>query len=215
MKLRLTALASSTVLAMGLWAATAQQAAAQNPVTDLLTGFGILSSDTPEIDYRERAPLVVPPREGLREPQPGIEQRAGNWPVDPDVERRKRAASNRLLPMPFQHGNERPELSAADLRAGRRANTATQAPARSAIENERYELLYQPMQQMTEADKRRADAAQDLTPGSEPPRRSLAEPPAGYRRATQIVKPKRDNFVPMGDSTGQKTYAVEEKRSYQ
>lgn len=215
MKLRLNALAASSALAIGLCAASALPAAAQNPLTDLLQGFGILPTETPDIDYRERAPLVVPPRTGLREPVPGIEQRAGYWPVDPDVERRKKAASNSLLPVPFQHGNTRPEMSASDLRAGRRAHTAVQAPARSAIENERYELLYQPMTQMTEADKRRADAAMDLQPGSEPPRRSLAEPPAGYRRATQIVKAKREGFIPFGDTTGQKTYAIEEKRSYQ
>ena len=212
---RIKALAASAAVAAAMLGLSAAPAAAQNPIGELLQGFGILPNDQPEIEYRERPPLVVPPRTALREPEPGVEQRVGNWPVDPDVERRRKSASNRLLPVPFAHGNERPEMPASQLRGGRRANAAPQAPARSAIENERYELLYQPITQMTEADKRRADSARDLTPGSEPPRRSLSEPPAGYRRATQVVRAKREGFLPLGDSTGQKTYAVEEKRSYQ
>lgn len=202
--------------AAALLASAPGPALAQNPIGELLQGFGILPSEQKEIDYRERAPLVVPPKTVLRQPEATIEERAaGNWPVDPDVERRKREASNRMLPVPFQFGNPRPEMSAAELRAGRRASTAYTAPANSANENDRYNLLYAPIKQMDDADKRRAEAAKDLTPGSEPPRRSLAEPPPGYRRATQIVKAKREAFVPMGDETGQKSFARDEKRSYQ
>lgn len=211
--MRLTAIRLNALAAALLCAAVAP-AKAQNPLTELLQGFGVLSSGQQDIDYRERPPLVVPPRTALRSPEPSIEQRAGNWPVDPDVERRKREASNSLIPVPFQHGNPRPEMSAAELRAGRRANTVQDGPANALNENDRYNLLYQPMRQMTDADKRRADIAGDLAPGSEPPRRSLSEPPAGYRKATQVVKAKREGFVPMGDDTGQKSYAIEERRSY-
>lgn len=215
MTLRLKAIVAACGAAALLTAAPVP-AAAQNPIGELLQGFGILPSEQKEIDYRERAPLVVPPRTALRQPEASIEERAaGSWPVDPDVERRKREASNRLLPVPFQFGNPRPELSAAELRAGRRANTASTKPANAANEDDRYNLLYAPITQMDDADKRRADAAKDLTPGSEPPRRSLAEPPPGYRRATQLVKAKREAFVPMGEQTGQKSFARDEKRSYQ
>lgn len=46
------------------------------------------------IDYRERAPLVVPPSRNL--PKPQNEAAAANspaWPIDPDVKRRKEATA--------------------------------------------------------------------------------------------------------------------------
>ncbi|MGL4494991.1 MAG: hypothetical protein ACRCUX_04205 [Beijerinckiaceae bacterium] len=211
---RFKALAATGALVAGI--AASGPAYAQNPIGELLEGFGILSQPRSEIEYRERAPLVLPPRgaNALRTPEQPAAERTGAWPNDPDVERRRRSASNSLLPVPFEVGNPRPELPAGELRAGRRAVTPPQI-ARSQNENDRYELLYQPMQQMREADAKREAAATPLEPGVEPRRRSLAEPPTGYRRPTQIVKSQREGFIPVGDGTGQKEFVRQERRSYQ
>jgi hypothetical protein len=47
------------------------------------------------IDYRERSPLVVPPRIDLPPPDASARVQAPNWPKDPDVAARKAAAENR------------------------------------------------------------------------------------------------------------------------
>ena len=58
-------------------------------------GFGLGSSDEdekPRIQYRERAPLVLPPNKGnLPPPAQGAGARNPNWPQDYDEGRRERA----------------------------------------------------------------------------------------------------------------------------
>jgi hypothetical protein len=51
--------------------------------------------DTAGIDYRERAPLVLPPSRALPPPQSEATGSINNpaWPVDPDVKRRKQEAA--------------------------------------------------------------------------------------------------------------------------
>jgi hypothetical protein len=45
------------------------------------------------IDYRERSPLVVPPRIDLPPPDASAKVQSPNWPKDPDVAARKAAAA--------------------------------------------------------------------------------------------------------------------------
>jgi hypothetical protein len=57
--------------------------------------FGILGLTPQEkeaIDYRERAPLVVPPSRDLPQPVEYSAIDEANWPKDPDVRRKLRAA---------------------------------------------------------------------------------------------------------------------------
>jgi hypothetical protein len=65
----------------------------QKIIKGLLSGVGLVD-DKPPIDYRERAPLVVPPTtQGL--PAPRAEDAAAAnpaWPKDPDVARARAAA---------------------------------------------------------------------------------------------------------------------------
>ena len=58
----------------------------------LLGAFGLKSTGG-DIDYRERSPLVVPPRRDLPPPEGNIAERSPAWPVDPDVKRRKEAVA--------------------------------------------------------------------------------------------------------------------------
>src|SRR5688500_835579 len=67
-------------------------------VTNPLSSVGVTPDDKPAIEYRERPPLVLPPRMDLREPaQPGsVQARNPQWPNDPDaVARRRREAEER------------------------------------------------------------------------------------------------------------------------
>ncbi len=72
-------------------------AAAQEP-TAMQKVFGALGliqlPPDEEIDYRERAPLVVPPSQALIAPRNPEDVRSGNpdWPIDHDTRKRKRDA---------------------------------------------------------------------------------------------------------------------------
>ncbi len=54
-------------------------------------GIG-LQGNEPQIQYRERSPLVVPPTRDLPPPQAKAVPRGPEWPVDPDAKRAKERA---------------------------------------------------------------------------------------------------------------------------
>ncbi len=59
-------------------------------IESIMTGIGGTNMDNRGIDYRERSPLVVPPKLDLPPPaSPQAEVKVPNWPKDPDVVRRK------------------------------------------------------------------------------------------------------------------------------
>ena len=63
---------------------------------ELLVGLGVRGGNGPEIDYRERSPLVVPPSMSLPKPETKTAaDRASNWPTDYDVRRRRELAAAR------------------------------------------------------------------------------------------------------------------------
>jgi hypothetical protein len=53
----------------------------------IVRGLGLRDPYAPEIDYRERSPLVVPPTRDLPPPQARATPRDPAWPKDPDVTR--------------------------------------------------------------------------------------------------------------------------------
>ena len=65
-------------------------------IKNLMSGIGATNMDNKGIEYRERSPLVIPPKIDL--PPPGsaaAEIKDPNWPKDPDVQRRKAAVAAR------------------------------------------------------------------------------------------------------------------------
>src|SRR3984893_7138540 len=69
------------------------------------------------IDYRARAPIVVPPRTDL--PPPKEAARGPAWPKDPDIAAERRAALDSRRPAPQLTPNSRVEMSQTELRQGR------------------------------------------------------------------------------------------------
>lgn len=55
----------------------------------IVRGLGLRNPYAPEIDYRERSPLVVPPSRDLPPPQARAVPRDPSWPADPDAARAK------------------------------------------------------------------------------------------------------------------------------
>ena len=68
-----------------------------NSLLDVLDFVGLGEKKEQEtIFYRERAPLVLPPKNELRQPMPAAADRVANWPKDPEAVRAaKKAEENR------------------------------------------------------------------------------------------------------------------------
>ncbi len=65
-------------------------------IEGIMTGIGGTNMENQGIDYRERSPLVVPPKLDLPPPaSASAEVTAPNWPKDPDEARRKAAIAAR------------------------------------------------------------------------------------------------------------------------
>ena len=58
-------------------------------IEGIMAGIGGTNMENRGIDYRERSPLVVPPKLDLPPPVSSSEVKAPNWPKDPDEARRK------------------------------------------------------------------------------------------------------------------------------
>ncbi|MBN9060933.1 MAG: hypothetical protein BGP06_16825 [Rhizobiales bacterium 65-9] len=178
-------------LAAGAMFSAPAPASADDIFTEVFSAIGITSKPKEPIDYRERAPLVVPPKSALPTPQAPAETRAANWPNDPDVVARRKAAEDARLPALQIWQREEPRLSPGALRNGPRTATNNPAPPRWRHEDDTTDLIITPTMQMKDADNRRATSLSNLRPGEEPQRDSLTDPPAGYRKPTEIVRTQR------------------------
>src|SRR5437660_5518979 len=95
-------------------------------IEGIMAGIGGTNMENRGIDYRERSPLVVPPKMDLPPPAgTSAETKAPNWPKDPDEARRKAAiaARKKAKPDPIEASRL---LTPGELNAAR-----TAAPART------------------------------------------------------------------------------------
>lgn len=97
--LRLSAMVLSLGLAVSMGVAHAEDDDNDNLSFDqkfmksIIEGIGGTNMDNRGIEYRERSPLVVPPKLDLPPPDTSTQALAPNWPKDPDIERRRAAAA--------------------------------------------------------------------------------------------------------------------------
>jgi len=197
---------SAVVLGVGLLMAAGAARAGDDDEDDktfeekiiegIMKGMGATNMENSSIDYRERSPLVVPPKLDL--PKPASEaaaKPAPNWPQDPDEKRRKAAIAARKK----EKNNHKDAITAA--------NDASRPLSPSELNVAR-----------TKADPDSIKTSDSLQPGnsngnplspsqlgydrgfmgmfqgnkvestefkSEPPRTSLVQPPPGYQTPSQ------------------------------
>lgn len=166
--------------------------------------FGGRSGD--DIDYRARAPLVVPPNTNLPPPQQPASARNAAWPKDADIERRKEDRSLLSASMAEKARNN-PMLSQEELRRGRTLNQS----AEGYEEQSNYNTILAPIRQGKElAARRNLEAEEQLSYGSEPQRKLLTEPPTGYRRpaATAAAGPGARGPVEDKQAVGVREFAT-------
>jgi|SRR5450432_162865 hypothetical protein len=102
LSLRLAAVALGIGLVMTAGAVRAQdddeddKTFEEKIIEGIMAGIGGTNMENKGIDYRERSPLVVPPRIDLPPPaSASADVKTPNWPKDPDEQRRKAAIASR------------------------------------------------------------------------------------------------------------------------
>ena len=187
-----------------------------NVFSSVFGSLGLVKEDAPpEIDYRERPPLVVPPQPQLPKPVPVGSKRTAAWPQDPDIQRRRKAEADARAPVQTFNGKRDENVSKDELLKGR---GATDEPGvRSgcgANGNGRGCLVVSPDELKREGDQFAAtnpDKADELQPGKEPDRMYLTQPPRGYMAPTRVVKATRETPQPKLDESNPRAFLAPRK----
>ena len=166
--------ATAAMLATGVPARAEEGVAIKN----LLGNIGIIPAEKDPIRYRERAPLVIPPKMELREPA-GPESFASNnpqWPKDPDLVSKRRAAAERARPVTESEirrmSEVNPRLTIYEMREGRNPNGGGPAPYVSDQERVR----------VSPAELASTRIAVDKSDDTQIRRRTLTDPPTAFRQ---------------------------------
>jgi hypothetical protein len=159
-------------------------------VKNLLGNMGIINPEKDPIRYRERAPLVLPPKMELRAPA-GAESFASNnpqWPNDPDVAARKRRAAEERIPVTESEirrmSENNPRLTTDEIRAGRNPN----GPGPGRHKSDRDGVWMSP----AEMQAGRSSEGGDKTASAAPVRRTLTDPPSVLRQSARGGEVNRD-----------------------
>ena len=183
----------------------ATPASAQELLRPILGLIGITSDDKEPIEYRERAPLVVPPKHVLRAPGEAEALRNNQrWPVDPDAEAKKNKREASRKPDFTLHSDPNPRSSIDEIRAGRipGAGVPRQPDFGDRFLRDSGADLRLTPQEMRAISIQNQEPA--LAYGQEPARRYITEPPKGYRtpasgapiQATKQSGPVDDKMAP-------------------
>lgn len=149
-------------------------------VKQIMTGIGGTNMENSGIDYRERSPLVLPPKVDLPPPASATEVNVPNWPRDVEGERRRAARKTERKLTPAEGGRSllpselaaraapsRPDPSAA-TQPGNSANNPMLSPSQLGFNGNLLGLF-------------KGNSSESATFTGEPTRESLTQPPAGYQ----------------------------------
>ena len=175
-------------------------------IDNLMSGIGAKSMEKKGIEYRERSPLVVPPKLDLPPPASADAKNAPNWPKDPDERRRKEAIAQRK-----KAGNRATEywknaqpLSPAELNANKTAgpDKTVNDPAQPGSNTNHPTMSPAELGYTGGLFKMFGGSKNDAKPfTSEPPRQSLTEPPPGYQTPSSSYA-----YGTGGEDKSQRTY---------
>jgi hypothetical protein len=182
--------------------------------------FGLVTGDTGQkdtdgIDYRERPPLVLPPKMELPPPQAAVEKPNPAWPNDPDLGRLKKLKAEAKVPArQVNEATANPHISQAELEKGRIAAEDPKSPQQNPCDySNAPECLYTPWAILKKVGNKAGKEDKDiLTPGEEPPREYLTEPPPGFRKPTQVVKATREAPKEKEDASDAGAYIRQQAR---
>jgi hypothetical protein len=182
----------------------------QKIIRGFMHGIGAQDGTEKGIDYRERSPLVVPPKLNLPPPEVNASAKPPqpNWPKDPEVEERRKAR------LAVKNRDKRQEwgqvLTPEEMKVGTaRAKSATNSPqpgdpnsagAGEGVVLSPSQLGFKGFGNIFGSSKPEAAPF----PG-EPPRESLTQPPTGYQTPSPSYAyglsgddPKTNTYAPSG-----------------
>ncbi|MGC2779697.1 MAG: hypothetical protein WA418_29065 [Bradyrhizobium sp.] len=184
--LRLSAVALGIGVIMAAGVARAQEGDEDDKtfeekiIDNLMKGMGATNMETPNIDYRERSPLVVPPKLDLPPPARATQATAPNWPKDPDEQQRRAAAAARKKENKDPVASARP-LTPAEMKVGRTASAKQTEPVQPGVNNN-------PMMSPSQLGFKgglfgmfKGNDSESKPFTTEPERDSLTQPPPGYQ----------------------------------
>jgi hypothetical protein len=188
--LRLAVVALGVGLVMTAGAARAQdddeddKSFEEKIIENLMTGIGGTNMEHKGIDYRERSPLVVPPKLDLPPPETVKgEIKDPNWPKDPDEARRKAAIAARKKERAKSPEEAARPLTPAELNVGK-----TAAPARTSSEPIQPGVSNNPALSPAQLGYNgglfgifKGNKPESTPFTGEPERQTLTQPPAGYQ----------------------------------
>lgn len=175
---RAAILAGAALCALAL-AAPASAQEDINLTGQILTGLGLVPPPAPEIDYRERAPLVVPPTGDVLPPPRSASAISENpaWPKDHDVVAREKEKATTVVDMRTLKDTASRKLTAAELERGAKAGKYAPGARTSARKNDDNRLSLNQLEFFGWGNKK--DTA--LKFEGEPEREALIQPPPGYQ----------------------------------
>lgn len=193
--------AAASLIGLAVAAASPARAADDgydNVFSSVLGSIGLIKGDAPpDIQYRERPPLVLPRTAELPKPVTGSSRHSAAWPQDPDVLRRRKESEEARAPhtrdpMLSDKGGL---LSPDEMAKGRGGDAG--APSGGPVRpNEcgndgQHCLLVNPDVLKAEGERYRAsnpEKSDTLVAGQEPDRVFLTQPPKGYMKPLKTVK---------------------------
>ena len=153
-------------------------------IKQIMTGIGGTNMENTGIEYRERSPLVIPPRTDLPPPaSAAAEAPVPNWPKDPDVKRRKEAKEARKKDNKDPVEAARP-LTPSELAVGRTAATTKPSSDPELPGNPGATAILSPSQLGYEGGFMgmfKGSKTEAVPFKGEPTRDSLTQPPVGYQ----------------------------------
>jgi hypothetical protein len=152
-------------------------------IEGIMAGIGGTNMENRGIEYRERSPLVVPPKLDLPPPAASADVKAPNWPKDPDEARRKAAIAAR------KKENKDPVeasriLTPSELNKGKVAATARNSddPIQPGSQNNNPILSPSQLGYNGSFSGLFGGSKSETAPfKGEPTRDSLTQPPSGYQ----------------------------------
>ena len=177
---------------MGLLMAGPARAEQGEFLRDALGNLGLVEKERAPITYRERAPLVMPPKLDAKAlPQTRAPELSPQWPKDPEVAQRERAASEARKPIvrgaQGRMDDNNMTLSIDEMRAGRRAGA--QIPTQNEYKpgDNKDSFWSNPFSFMSGGPEKVEPVV------AEPSRDTLTQPPTDYRKPpTRIAKSNGD-----------------------
>ncbi|MBS7544586.1 hypothetical protein KHC19_15950 [Ancylobacter oerskovii] len=181
LNLALAAAFSSGLMALALVSAVPAAAQEDNFTEQMLTTLGLVPPPGPDIDYRERAPLVVPPS-GDTLPPPrdsaAITQNPA-WPKDYDAERKKKEEAAAKKTKVFVNDNAQTRALGPAEMASTRTGVASDHQAQGRNASAREDWLKPKGYGLFSFGPKQEEKPTVFA--GEPERQSLTEPPPGFQ----------------------------------